>query len=999
MRFFRTAKKRDPLGSAGFSDASRRSEAKTEAQRRTENGVNSFNGVSEGQDVSVHPRWPSEKAALLGAPTARAVILSLTLFAHIGSAASAAGSLEEGFRNPPRDAKPQVWWHWMYGNVTREGITKDLEQLQKLGIGGVTQFHNAWTKGSGRRPATPKGPVRFMSPEYRGLVQYALKECKRLGMTMGLQICDGFSQTAGPWITPETGMRKLQFTRIFAGGGKAIRYEVPEKTVRVLAYRGTLPVPNPARGARDKAASSTPFISPKDPYLTEANRQAAPIGSHDFIDLSGQVFGRTLTWMPPRGDWVVLVVHDDLHPATNHPASPEGHGLECNKLSSDAVDVVFDNYVAQLIQDSAGFVGNTLQHVLIDSWECGYQSWTDGFAEEFKKRRGYDPMPYLPVLAKVPVNSIEESNRFLCDFRVTLDDLIVEEYYGHIRDRLHARGMQLHAEVLYGWAQMFGSPIRQYGVVDVPMNEIWMMKQFSGNKNRDIHGRAYTGYAATAGHVYGKRIIKDEAFTVGAGAGDFRYVPAQIKSSADYVLCRGTTRFVMHTSTHQPGDEKPGWTHGWNGVNFHRGNTWWPYAGGFIDYLSRCSYMLQQGVFVADVCRYVGQEDTYSRGYGELPLEGLPLGYRADHCDNTVLLERMDVRDGRIVLPDGMSYAVLLLADKKTMEPEVLRKLAELAEKGATIIGPKPEHAPGLTDYPECDRAVRGLADRLWVNGVIRDIPLTEALTMRPDFEYRATSESVINFAHRKLPNADIYFIATAGEGCVADCTFRVTRRYPQVFDPMTGELYDIAVYSDDGERTRMRVELEDQGSRIIVFRDEPLGRACPDLVVNGTIPLSGPWFVSFEAGRGAPRSIRLEELKSWTEHDDFGVRHFSGVGSYRNAFTLPHDIIEKGSRIRLELGEVRDLVEVAVNGESVGILWRAPFAMDITSQVRGGQNEVEIRVINTWVNRLIGDKKVPRGERVCEIVSPDPKWYNASSELQQSGLLGPVRIEVLTER
>jgi len=903
-----------------------------------------------------------------------------------------ARSLEQSFKSPPQDAKPQVWWHWMYGNITREGITKDLEMLNKLGIGGVTQFHNAFDNKWKKR-GSPRGPIRFMSKEYREMIQYSLEECQRLDMTMGLQICDGFSQTGGPWVKPETGMRALRCTRIPAQGGKEFTYETPENTVLVLACPGTIkaltpPIQPKQRGRRRriiKADPQNPMIDPDSPYLTQ---EQTAINSKEFIDLTSRMQpDGTLSWTPPPGDWVVMVFHHVLHPATNHPASPEGKGLECNKLDSDAVDLVFDNYVKLLIDDAGDLAGKTLRHILIDSWECGYQSWTEEFAEEFKKRRGYDPAPYLPALAMIPVESVELSNRFLCDFRVTLDDLVCEQYYGHLRDRLHKEGLQLHAEVLYGWHQMFGNPIRQYGMVDVPMNEIWMKRKISPKE------RAYTGYAAAAGHVYGKRIIKDEAFTVGAAQGNFSYIPSDIKTRADFVLCRGTTKFVMHTSVHQPDDRKPGWTHGLNGVNFHRGNTWWPYAGGFVSYLARCSYMLQQGVFVADVCRYVGQEDTYSKGYGELPLKGLPEGYRADHCDNTVLLERMDVQNGRVVLPDGASYAVLVLADKKTMAPEILKKLASMAQKGATIIGPKPEHAPGLTDYPQCDAEVKRLADELWGQEKLRDIPLEESLTMKPDFEYKSTSECRINFIHRKMPDTDIYFIATAGDACVADCSFRISGKFPQLFDPMTGEIYDLPEFEEQGGRTHIKIELEPQGSKIIVFRQKPVCRVHPQRAMEASIPLSGPWEVSFEPDRGAPAGIKLPKLMSLSEHANEGVQHFSGVATYTTSFVLPTRFAD--NQLILDLGDVKDLAEVMVNGKAAGLLWRPPFKIDITPHLKPGPNQLAVKVVNTWVNRLIGDQKVPADKRVCQIVPSSHQWYDAKSELLPSGLLGPVAIEV----
>lgn len=314
-------------------------------------------------------------------------------------------------------------------------------------------------------------------------------------------------------------------------------------------------------------------------------------------------------------------------------------------------------------------------------------------------------MPFFPVLNGVTVQSKEISNRFLFDYRTTLGYLTGKEYYGHVNSYANKSGMFLQAESLYGGQGMPGSPLTLYGICDVPMNEIWM--------GRDVNMRAFTSSAAAAGHVYGKRIIKDESFTVGGGKGDFSNVPSMLKPMADFNFCRGTNFLVLHCSVHQPDDDIPGWTHGWNGVNFHRGNTWWDKSQSFISYISRCQYLLQQGLFVADVCRYVGGEDTFSNKYDELVIEDLPMGYRADQCDNEMLL-KMEVENGRVTLPNGMSYAVLLLADKTAISPEIVEKIRSLIINGATVLGPKPTHSPGLTGYPECDILVKEKAATIW---------------------------------------------------------------------------------------------------------------------------------------------------------------------------------------------------------------------------------------------------------------------------------------------
>jgi hypothetical protein len=331
------------------------------------------------------------------------------------------------------------------------------------------------------------------------------------------------------------------------------------------------------------------------------------------------------------------------------------------------------------------------------------------------------------------------------------------------------------------------------------------------------------------------------------------------------------------------------------------------------------------------------------------------------------------------------------------MSPEILKKIVELVEKGATVIGPKPEHAPGLSNYPESDAELKRLADQLWGSGKIRDITIKELfgeMSLKPDFRYKTTPrESVINFAHRKLPTEDIYFVATAGEDCVAECSFRVTGKYPQYFDPLSGEIYDVPAYKESGGFTHFKINFEDQGSRIIVFRDKPAGRDLPSWKAEKIVPLPGPWEVAFEAGRGAPAKIQMTELASWTEHVDFGVRHFSGVGSYTKSMEISEELLRENDQIWLDLGEVNELAEVIINGKSLGTLWRPPYRVEVSEYLKHGDNQLEIKVINTWVNRLIGDKKVSKEEWVCQIIPADPPWYNKESELLPSGLLGPVTI------
>ncbi len=967
------------------------------------------------------------------------------LFCSLGLTAMAQGNgeLEKGFKNPPGQSRPGTFWHWMYGNITKEGITKDLEMMHELGMGEVSQFHNAWQKDDGRRPATPKGPVRFMSKEYRELFLHAVKECDRLGMTIGAQICEGFSQSGGPWIKPENGMRQIKLLSSAVDVNNPLKNSVPENTIAVIAYPVTLSDKN----------------NPLNLWTFNPN-SGVVLDADSCVNLTKLVQpDRTISWKPSKGTWTIFIYSHVVKGITNNPASPEGTGLECNKLDHHAVDVILDNYVGKLIQDAGELKGKTFNHILIDSWECGMQSYTEDFITEFKKFKGYDPIPYLPVLNGITVKSQEISNRFLFDYRSTLGYLVGKEYYGYIADYAHKKGMTLQAESLYGGQGMPGSPLTLYGESDVPMNEIWM--------GRNIKMRAMTSSAASAAHIYGKRLVKDESFTVGGGSGDFSNVPSTIKPIADFNFCRGTNSLVLHCSVHQPDEDKPGWTHGWNGVNFHRGNTWWSKSKSFIDYLSRCQYLLQQGLFVADVCQYVGDEDTFSDHYNELAVKDLPLGYRADNCDARSLL-KMEVKNGRVVLPDGMSYAVLLLAEKQIMSPEVIHKLDYLIRNGATVIGPKPTQSPSLQNYPACDRQVKEGADKIWGEGnsekvnrvlgkgkIIGGETLENVLQERnlvPDFTFTTKTNQQINFIHRQLPGTEIYFISNTGSACTADCNFRVSGKTPQAWNPLTGEISQIAVYDNQKGSTRIPFSLGSDESKFIIFTDgeadhikeislagqalfapnKPLIEDLPfsyndfsrsskkgfEIAPNSKfenlklkmssglehtvsnqkstqeLKLSKSWSVTFEENRGAPKDITLDSLISWTSYPDKGINYFSGTGTYKKEIELTNSFFNKNKNILLDLGEVKELAQVSINGIAIATLWNAPFSIDITKYVRPGKNQLEINITNTWVNRLIGDKNVPKEEQICKLYSPDPKWFKANSKLPLSGLLGPIVIK-----
>jgi hypothetical protein len=606
-------------------------------------------------------------------------------------------ALAAGFADPPDSARPWVYWFWLNSNITRAGITADLEAMKRVGIGGVLIMEVD--------QGAPVGPAAFMGAEWRELFKFAVAEAARLGLEINMNDDAGWNGSGGPWITPEQSMQKIVWTETGLTGPARFEAELrrPEavrdyyRDIVVLAF----PTPGDTRIAEIKGKAL--YERREIPPAGETKLPAGMTIARDrMVDLSVQMAadGR-LAWDVPAGKWTVLRLGHTSTGVENAPAPASGRGLECDKLSKEGIEAQFAGMMAKLVADvGPEAVKNTLVATHIDSWENGAQNWTARMREEFLTRRGYDPFTYLPTVTGMVVDSLEISERFLWDLRQTASELVIENYAGHMAGLARRSGLRFSCEA-------YGGPcddLAYGGRADEPMGEFW------------IGGGAWETLKlmASAAHVYGKPILGAEAFT----AGDrerWLHHPASIKALGDRAFCEGVNRFVFHRYAMQPWlDYRPGMTMGPWGLHYERTNTWWELAGPWHEYLARCQYMLRQGTFRADI--------LYIRP------EGSPQEYKwherngYDYDDGTaeVVLTRMSVKDGRLVLPGGMSYRALVLPDTTRMTPELLRKVKELAEAGATIFGPtRPTKAPGLTDYPKCDEDVARLAEEIWAGGKV----------------------------------------------------------------------------------------------------------------------------------------------------------------------------------------------------------------------------------------------------------------------------------------
>ncbi len=1143
---------------------------------------------------------------------------------------AAALDLEQDFRTPPASARPWVYWFWLNGNITKTGITADLEAMQRVGVGGVLIMEVD--------QGAPVGPVDFMSAKWRELFAHVVAEAGRLGLEVNMNNDAGWNGSGGPWITPEHAMQKVVASEKTVEGPQ--RFDAALAAPETVAgyYRDIAVLAFPAVGAyrieniRVKACYDVGEVGP--PADKDLPKEML-IDRAGIIDLSAKLDkdGR-LVWDAPAGKWTVLRFGHTCTGAQNAPSPATGRGLECDKLSKEGIEANFAGMMGKLIADAGPAAGKALAATHIDSWENGAQNWTSRMREEFKARRGYDLLPFLPVMTGRVVDSLEISERFLWDLRRTISELVVENYAGHLRTLAQRYGVRLSIEA-------YGGPCDNApyaGRADEPMGEFW------------IGGGAFNTLKemSSASHTYGKPITGAEAFTA-ADQERWQEHPASIKALGDRAFCDGINRFVFHRYALQPwADRRPGMTMGPWGIHYERTETWWESTGPWHTYLGRCQHLLRQGFFVADICHLQPEAAPQSaRGHDRRG------GYDYDVCSDEVVLTRMTVKDGRLTLPDGMSYRVLVLPDTRAMTPGLLAKIKELVEAGATVVGPRPMKSPSLSGYPGCDAQVTAFADALY--GECNGTTITERRVGRGRIVWGLTPEQVlakdgvapdvtcqtrINWIHRAVGEKDFYFVANPrSQDVQAVCTFRQSGKLPEIWRPDVGTFEPAPVWTEKDGRTIVVLPLEASGSVFVVFRpgmmrpvsvtavsrdgqelfsalqaapkvvirsavygvpgdaqrtrdvravlqarvdagdreipvrdmaiagdpapnvvktlvveyaigdrvqratgkdpeavrigddltpiailsavygvlgdpartrnvldrvkriaaagersfevarlaqgDDPAfgivktviikyrieGRELtatgtdPDIVyltpydaaervvelargdggpgalqltawragryevtradgakhaieiaaIPAAVAVTGPWQVEFPKGAGAPERITLDKLASLSLHPDAGVRFFSGTAKYTTTVRVPEGMQAPNRRLVLDLGNVRIMARVAVNGRDLGLLWKPPYRVEVTDALKTGDNALEVQVTNHWINRMIGDEELPDdSER-----NPDgtlkswPAWvdgggpsptgrvtftswrlWRKGSPLQEAGLVGPVTVE-----
>ncbi len=748
----------------------------------------------------------------------------------------------------------------------------------------------------------------------------------------------------------------------------------------------------------DKAGFSNRAITDADDTPVTDPQEA--IAKDAVIDLTSRMRpGGTLDWTPPRGRWMVLRLGYSLTGRTNHPASREGTGLEVDKLNQDDVKAYFDAYFAEY-QKTLGpqMIGKQgLQNMLTDSYEAGIANWTSDILSQFNKRRGYDPRPYLPVLVGRVVGSSAASDRFLWDFRQTLADLIADAHYGELSRLLHEHGMGRYGESHESGRAFVGDGMQVKKSADVPMGALWSSTLGQPRETFDADIRE----SASVAHIYGQNLVAAESLT--AFGNTFAFTPETLKPFADRELADGLNRFVIHTSVHQPDDRPgPGVTLGPFGQWFTRHETWAQEAQPWISYLTRSVYLLQQGRFVADIAYLYGEDNNITNLFGHNP-PPIPPGYNFDYVNADVLVNVLTVKDGALSTPSGMQYRVLALdPSTQRMSLTVLRKINALVEQGATVVGARPTRAASLADD---ENEFNTIVDRLWGahpsfgKGKVLAETLATALpqlSIAPDCAFTGTPDTrALSFVHRHVDQGDLYFILNGSDANQnMQASFRSSGKAPQLWHADTGKIAPASYYTE-GERTEVPLKLQPHEAVFVVFRDNASAptRLIKEPTSEALATISGPWEVSFPPDRGAPSHAHFVELASWTANSDPGVKYFSGTATYTTTFTADKRGLGKGGRVQLDLGDVKDLAEVSLNGQPLGVLWKHPFAVDVTGALHAGKNQLEVKVTNVWPNRIIGDKQ-PGAQRIAYSTF-DP--YKADSPLLPSGLLGPVKLSRVT--
>ncbi len=925
----------------------------------------------------------------------KSCLLGVLMCAALGVRAA---TLEENFRRVPVTSRPWAYWWWINGHVDKETITSDMEAMRRVGFGGLLMFDARGYWDDKGHVVLPKPKMEFMSPEWRELLAFGIKEAARVGLEVSVNLSSCAGALKGPWeVGADAPKRLICQTAPLAGGTRFdAALKNPDRTyfwpiaTFAVKYEGAAPDPK----AEWVNAGDGLYTMHASAWGKKIDGQKALEfhAAQEIVDLTGQVdAGGRLAWEVPQGQWaLVRFGHTTI----------DGHEYDVDVLDPKAVEGHFNRMGQAIIADVGPLAGKTLTHFYSVSWEGAVPTWTGAFEKDFATYCGYEIRPWLPALAGFAVKSQEESKRFISDYRRARNDCFRDNFYGTMMTLSHQNGLKWHSESGGPWNRdpnVFGEAdqLSFLSRNDMPQGEFW----YTGDTDR--RGRQMSRPQAIAAHIYGKRLAAAEAFT--HMVRHWTPSPALLKRAGDESFIDGVNQLVWHTFTCSPKAFGLPGTEYFAGTHINPKVTWFEQAAPFMTYLGRCQHLLRQGLHVADVCAYVGDVPYFHWGrfatnWSATATVALPQGHGYDVITTEALLERASAKDGALVLPDGMTYRVLAVDLAEEQAPlAALRKIAELKRAGVPVVfgARKPQRTPGLAAG---DDEARRLGGELWAGSP----SLPEALTAKglaPDFE------GPFEYTHRRDGEADIYFVAGTGK---AECAFRVSGRQPELWDAVSGRIEtEVGGRRTEDGRTRLTLDLPQDGSVFVVFRKrrsviEDQRSVASDLRPPASVQLQGPWEVSFQAGRGAPEKAVFESLMDWTKHAESGIKYFSGTATYRKTFEVAAEQV--GRKAILQLGAVAALAQVRLNGNDLGVVWTAPWQAELTGALKAGANELQIEVTNPWANRLVGDAGLPPEQRITRSNMQYEKGkrtlkayqgFSSEDALQPSGLMGPVKVEL----
>lgn len=730
---------------------------------------------------------------------------------------------------------------------------------------------------------------------------------------------------------------------------------------------------------------------PQQPAIDDSSLIVDP---SQVIDLSAYLSGDQLVWDAPEGNWVIMRTGMLPTGVTNAPASPEATGLETDKMSKKHIEAHFDAFLGEIYRRIPAEDRACWKVVVEDSYETGGQNFTDDFLQIFKERYGYDPLPFLPVYTGTVVGSEDISDRFLWDMRRLVADKIAYDYVGGLREISHKHGLTTWLENYGHWG--FPGEFLQYGgQSDEIGGEFW-----SEGSLGDIENRA----ASSCGHIYGKNNIWAESFT--AGGGGYHRYPAMMKQRGDRFFSEGINSTLLHLYIAQPYEDREPGVNAPFSNEFNRKNTWFPHMDLFTEYIKRTNFMLRQGLNIADIAYFIGEDAPKMTGITD---PELPKGYQFDYINAEVIERDLFVQDGLLTLPHGTQYRILVLPKLETMRPELMAKIQRLIEDGAVVLGPAPKRSPSYENYPEADQEVSQMANALWSQidpktksarigkGILMDgIGLAEAFQLiRCVPDCKLNPEDPVLYGHRSANDIEIYFVTNQDNHPVSiSPEFRVKDAQPEYWNPVTGEIRVLPSFRQTETGTLVPFKLDTYESAFIVFR-QPSSATSADVDVNLNFPIPervmelSSWTVFFDIEKRGPATpIRMNPLFDLTMSDSFDIKHYSGTLRYQTTFTLNDKPEEK---LYINLNDVSAMAKIKINGTYAGGVWTPPYKADISSFVQKGENTVEVEVTTTWKNRLIGDLQLPEAERKTWVAHQP---WKADSPLQKTGLIGPVWIE-----